>query len=215
MTLGSYRLDVFIVAYFLTASHVGWYAIAFTVAEILWFLPNAIRTALFPRTAVIGDEQANYFTPLACRQWIILMLPALVASAASAWFFIPLIFGMQFRQSVLPFYLLLPGVATLGLSKLLSADLRGRGFPQYSSLAAAIALIVTIVADVILIPKMGIAGAAIASSLAYTSATLLVLIFFLRLSKISLSSLLIPRIDDLLVLKRLGSVFFSISRFKR
>jgi O-antigen/teichoic acid export membrane protein len=47
-TLFNYRLDVFIVNYFLNPAQVGLYALGVVVSEGLWQIPRAAAVALFP-----------------------------------------------------------------------------------------------------------------------------------------------------------------------
>lgn len=63
---------------------------------------------------------------------------------------------------------LLPGVILLGGAKVLTNEIAGWGYPQYNSFNAGVALILTVILDLILIPRFGILGAALASSIAYT-----------------------------------------------
>jgi len=74
----------------------------------------------------------------------------------------------------------------------MSADIAGRGKAEYSSLFAILSLSVTILLDLVLIPRMGIRGAALASSAAYLFNTALVAIALKYLLKVSLKSLLVP-----------------------
>jgi O-antigen/teichoic acid export membrane protein len=59
----------------------------------------------------------------------------------------------------------MPGVVALSISKILTSDLAGRGLLQYGAYSSAISLVATVVCDLLLIPKWGIAGAAVASNL--------------------------------------------------
>jgi Na+-driven multidrug efflux pump len=59
-----------------------------------------------------------------------------------------------------------------------------------------VAFVVTIVLDFTLIPAYGFRGAAIASSIAYTFAMAVDLVWVLRNSSISAGRLLVPRPDD-------------------
>jgi Na+-driven multidrug efflux pump len=53
-----------------------------------------------------------------------------------------------------------------------------------------------------LIPKWGIAGAAVASSISYCIATLVVLFFYVRISGNGLALVLIPRKEDVIIYRR-------------
>jgi len=81
---------------------------------------------------------------------------------------IRILLSRAFLGAYVPMLVLLPGVILLGLAKILFADILGRGYPQYSSIISGSSLVITIVLDLTLIPRMGITGAALASSVAYT-----------------------------------------------
>jgi O-antigen/teichoic acid export membrane protein len=169
----NYRLDVFIVNAFLGPTQVGLYALGVVVSEALWQVPNAAAVALLPRTARTLETGANEFTCSITRQVLLLACTSGLAMAALCPLVIPLVFGEAFRESIPVIWWILPGTIALCLGKVISADLAGRKKPEYSSVFALVALVVTIVLDFRLIPAMGIRGAALASSIAYFLNTVL------------------------------------------
>jgi O-antigen/teichoic acid export membrane protein len=163
----NYRLDVFIVNYFLDSTQVGLYAIGVAVSEALWQIPQAVAVALFPRTARTIDEGATNFTCLIMRQvFLVSCISALGVALVSPWA-VPILFGARFLPSVPVIWWLLPGTVAISLAKVAASDLAGRGKTGYSSLFGGIALGVTVILDLVLIPRMGIQGAGLASSAAY------------------------------------------------
>src|SRR5262249_57858927 len=58
----NYRLDVFVVNYFLDAAHVGLYSLGVVISEGLWQIPAAAAVALFSRTARKVEEGGAEFT---------------------------------------------------------------------------------------------------------------------------------------------------------
>jgi len=188
----NYRLDVFIVNYFLDPAQVGIYAIGVVVSEALWQLPSAAALALFPRTARTLDHGAAEFTCLIVRQVFLLAFVSGLIIAVLSPIFIPLIFGARFRPAVAVIWWILPGTVALSVGKVAAADLAARGKPQYSSIFAFIALVVTVALDLIAIPRMGIQGAALASSASYLLIALLLAGTLKRELRISWKSLFIP-----------------------
>lgn len=67
---------MFIVNYFVGVTNVGLYSIAVAIAELLWYVPQAVATILFPRTAATGAEKAKLFTPKVCRNTFLITLVA-------------------------------------------------------------------------------------------------------------------------------------------
>ncbi len=109
---------------------------------------------------------------------------------------VPLVFGADFDRSVLPFVLLLPGTVALAGSKILSAYVFSRGKPIINAWISLATLIVTVVADVILIPLFDVAGAAAGASIAYIVSLTLTAVAYRRLSGGSIVTALVPRLDD-------------------
>jgi len=169
----NYRLDVFIVNYYLGPTAVGIYAVSYGIAELLWYLPNAVSFAVYPRVSANRHTKTNWSTLKTL--WItsaITILGGVLMAIFGRWL-IKILFGDPFISAYLPLLAILPGVIALGASKVLAADIAGRGYPQYNSIISGIGLIVTIAADLILIPMLGVLGASSASSISYVVLLLL------------------------------------------
>jgi O-antigen/teichoic acid export membrane protein len=173
----NYRLDLFLVNFFVGPAAVGIYYVSVRMAEALWFLPNAVGFVILPKAAATAPEKMNAFTPRAFRVTIGITILGSMGLAALGKPIIQLVYTEQFADAYVPLLVLLPGVVLLGGAKVLTNEIAGRGFPQYNSINAGLVLIVTIVLDLYLIPRLGIKGAAIASSLSYTSVFFLALYF--------------------------------------
>ena len=178
----NYRLDMFLIAAFLTPAAVGFYTIAVGIAERLWILPGAIATVLFPKVSSLKDTEADNLTPRIARHTFLIMSCLSLILALLARPLIKILFGSVFLPSVMPLLILLPGIIALGISKILTVDLAGRGKPQFGTYAAFASLAINIPLNIWLIPKWGISGAAFASSIAYITATVIVIIAFAQIS---------------------------------
>jgi O-antigen/teichoic acid export membrane protein len=110
--------------------------------------------------------------------------------------FLPLVFGERFRPSIAVVWLLLPGTLALCLGRVAASDLSGRGHSGYSSVFSVAALVVTIALDLILIPRLGIDGAALASSAAYLTNAILLLSALKHEIRVTWRSLLVPKRAD-------------------
>jgi O-antigen/teichoic acid export membrane protein len=196
-TYFNYRLDIFVVNYYLNTAAVGLYTVGVMVSEAIWQVPNAAAMALVPRTARQQGLSGAEFTCLVCRQVLLLaLLAAIVVAGLSAWV-IPAVFGEPFRAAVAVIWWILPGTVALAGAKVMCADLMARGMPGYSSIFALVTLVVTVVLDLILIPRMGIQGAALASSMAYLTNSTLVAIVLKRKLGVTWKSLLVPSLAEL------------------
>ena len=193
----NYRLDVFVVNYFLDPLQLGFYALGVVISEALWQVPAAVASALFPRTARTVEEDATQFTCFLLRQVLLTTTLGGVAIAVLSPIAVPLIFGSRFSPSVAVIWWILPGTIALSLAKVACADLAGRGKNGYSSVAAFVSFAATAALDWFLIPRMGILGAALASSLAYSLDALLVLLALRYELGVGWKTLFIPTKNDL------------------
>ena len=196
-----YRSDIFLIAYFLSQEAVGYYYIAVMVAERLLYLTQSSRLVLMPAAAHAPEQQEK--VPLLIRaNLLVVLLGAALLGAVAPWL-IPLVFTSQYQPAVLPLLLLLPGVVAITLPKLLSADLAARGLPRYNLYANAVNFCINLGLNLWLIPRIGIAGAALSSSIAYLVAALMMVAFYRRVSGVALSELLLPKRSDWTGLKKL------------
>jgi O-antigen/teichoic acid export membrane protein len=193
----NYRLDMYLVAYFLGTASVGIYSVTVAMGEWLWLIPGVLGTSLMQRVATGSEEDVNRILgPINRLTSAILVLGtgilALVGSGV-----IHLLYGKAFSASYLPLLLLLPGVWALGLWKNFMNDLSVRGYPTAKSYTSGVAMLVTLILDILLIPRWGILGAAIASSVAYLTAWGLALRFYCRITRYHPRDLLVIRLADL------------------
>jgi O-antigen/teichoic acid export membrane protein len=198
----NYRLDVFLVNYFLSPGAVAIYGISVAISETLWYLPSAISTVLFPKTAM-DWEKAQNFTPLVVRTTLVVSILLATCMAVFGGPVIKFVYGEQFAPAITPLIALLPGTILLGVGKIVASDLAGRGKPQYGTWGSLATLILTILFDLWLIPLMGVTGAGLASTISYGVNTLILIYFYLRLSDNHLASLFLIRKVDLDIYLRL------------
>ena len=174
----NYRLDMFVVNYFLGATEVGVYNVAVLLAELLWQFPNAVAFVIFPRAAAATPEQLNRSTPGVFRVTLAITALGALLLALVGRPLILTIYSAAFGGAYVPLLLLLPGIVLLGGGKVLTSEIAGRGYAHYNSINAALALVLTILLDLLLIPRFGVAGAAAASSVAYTASFITAVVFY-------------------------------------
>ena len=85
---------------------------------------------------------------------------------------------------------------------MLANDLIARGYPTNYSVTSGVALTIMILLDVLLIPRYGIDGAALASTVSYFAATSLIVYIYIRLTGNPLRMLIIPQRSDLVFIKK-------------
>jgi O-antigen/teichoic acid export membrane protein len=200
LSLVSYRADLFVLNAVSTTAAVGQYAIATSLTSLGWVAPRAVSAVILPRVAALEDDEdegaQGELIAKAVRHAVILAVvtTALLAVAVAA---IPLIYGEEFEPAVTLGLLLLPGIATLGVGNVLASSILGKGAPRYGLIVALITTPLAILLYLVVVPAYGARGAAVASSVVYTTSALLFLHFFRRVTGVQSLRALIPRADDL------------------
>ncbi len=213
----TYRLDTFVVSYYLGSSILGIYAIAYSTGEMLWYLPSTLATVLLPTTAGSSDAVANLRTARLCRLLTFFGLIGGVGVALLAPWVLPLIAGPTFSASVPLLWALLPGIVLFMVEKVVSADLTGRGYLKYASYGSLIAFSSTMVLDLLLIPRYGVMAAAVSSSVVYIAETIYLLNRFVAVSGVRYRDLFLFTWSDLRLAKDVlftRPVAFIYSRYR-
>jgi len=207
MTFLSYRLDRYLIASLAGPIALGLYMVASGLAERLWVLSTSAGAVLFPRIASLhGDEASRERLTSTVARHIFLMtfILGLGLALAGEWV-VRFFYGDEYRQASIALALLIPGVVALSLSRILANDLAGRGRPELNSYIAVFGLVANVLANIILIPRYGIAGAALASSLSYSASAIVKVVVFSRLTNASVRSLVLVTGDDLRKLWKLAA----------
>ena len=192
----NYRLDAFIVAYFIGNYGVGIYSVAVGFAELLWFLPGSVALVLFPRTAELPEGEARTLASSATRITQLITLIAAILIAAFGWLAIWIIYGPQFSSSYLPLLLILPGIWLFGYGKLSVSYLMGMDKPLYGTYLTLFSLALMVPLDLLMIPRWGVPGASLASTIVYSLGGFLGLWWFVRHTGLPVSAFLLPRKED-------------------
>ena len=191
-----YRADMFLVGYMAGPAALGFYATAVGLAEKLYLAPSAIGTVLFPRVAAADRSEVRDLTPQASRYtlWFTIGLTALLAGVARP--VVRGLYGAEFLPSVPPLWLLLPGMVSLAVGRLVSADLNGRGLPGAVARVNISAAALNLALNIWWLPIWGLAGAALATSVSYTAGMVLLVQRYRRASGARWGELLLFRRSD-------------------
>jgi O-antigen/teichoic acid export membrane protein len=200
----NYRLDLFILSAVTASAAVGQYSVAVAVSSVLWLLPSGLSDLLFPRVAQLrgpgGEAQREMVETKALRHVALVVTATALVLAAIADAVIVPVFGEAFQPSVALTLILIPGASAAALTRVLAASVIGRGNPTFAFRAALITTPLTVILYVALIPWLHASGAALASTLSYSTSLILFAWYFKKLSGTRVLPLLVPtrsEIDDL------------------
>lgn len=191
-TLTNSRLDQMILPAVVLAEEIGLYVVAVRGASMIVGLFGSLSLVLFPTAARAGGRAAVEMAQRAIRLVFALSLVCALALFIVADPAVRLLYGTEFHGSVVPLRLLLPGVVFWATSQIVTGALKGMGHPVPGSVAQFVGVGVTIVGLAMTLPALGIAGAAITSSVSYCVVFAVGLLQFCRISQTKVSDTLSP-----------------------
>ena len=160
------RVDQVLIGLLATQAALGTYAVAVNASEVLFYLPSAVGTALLPAVARSGGSAGVERTLRVFRVVILITVVAVGVAAALGPLLLPIVFGAAYSGAVEPFLWLLPSAIGFVASAVFSTALLASGAPALSSLGPVVSLTVGVGLDIVLIPRLGATGAAMAASAA-------------------------------------------------
>lgn len=174
------RFDMLMVNYFLGPGKSGIYSITVQIADLLYMLPVAIGTILFPKVSGMREGKWPFTRKVA---WMTLAIMFFVCSIA-ALMAKPLIiffYGNVFSEAVEALWWRLPGILMSSINTIFMNFFAGKGMPIIVVISPFLALVVNLILNIYLIPILGINGASLTSSIAYLL-MLIVSIFYLKVN---------------------------------
>ncbi|HTU80838.1 MAG TPA: polysaccharide biosynthesis C-terminal domain-containing protein [Candidatus Acidoferrales bacterium] len=198
VSLLNYRADLYIVAVLLPPAALGLYTVAVSAAESL-LVPTQV--AALVTSPHIGGLERSRAAALAARCVRNNMLASTVVCAA-LFAIAPWIVGLLYGQAFLPLVpalrILLLGVVALSLGSPISSYYTLKlGKPEIPLVLAGLSAAICISVTVLLVPHLGLSGAAIGSTVAYIGGQGLGIAYFGRMTGLRWTTVLIPTLDDL------------------
>jgi O-antigen/teichoic acid export membrane protein len=193
----NYRGDLYVVALLSSTASLGLYTVAVSAAEALLIATQSAAIVASPHIGGLDRPAAAALTTRCIRNNL---LVALVLSGA-LFLVAPLLVGLLYGGSFLPVVpalrILLPGVVVISLGSPVGSFFTLKlGKPEIPLWLAAISATTCIALALLLVPALGIAGAAIASTVAYFVGGSIALPIFARTARVRLRSMLLPTLAD-------------------
>ena len=196
--LANGRLDQVLMIALVPPRQLGLYAVATTISGASGPLAGAVSPPLMARVGA-GER---HLMPQAVRMTVAVTVVLNLGVALVTPILLPLLFGASFRAATPMAMVLLAASVPLAGASVLSTGLQADGVPLIPSIGEGIALVVTVVGLVLLLPPLQAMGAAIVSLAAYSASFLFQLLMAKRRIGTPLSAFLLPSRADLLWLIR-------------
>ena len=186
----NYRIDILLLEYLSDIKEVGYYSLGATLAE-QWQTPFAFGAVIISKTA--AEKDFSNLKPKilkTARVNFLISLLAFIAIYFLAPYFVPLIYGEKFSDSIKIIQYILPGVVFLITAKVFGTSLAGMMKTKFVIWIFLLALITNIGLNFYFIPKLGGPGAAISTNISYALGAIGVVVVFCVLTKTSVKELL-------------------------
>lgn len=194
----NYRISIlFLQAYDVPNDQIGNFSIGMKIAELVWLLPSAVGMVLFSYSTGIqnGREMTTKTAQVMRINFLFCALGALVLFWVCP-YFVRIVFGSEYVPSAPVIRYMLPGIVVMVIFKILNANLAGKGKPLVALKVFILALSVNILLNIILVPSKGIIGAALASTVSYCTAGILMILLFAKESNIRTADVVYSPVSD-------------------
>jgi O-antigen/teichoic acid export membrane protein len=191
-----FRIDIYMVAYYLAPAQVAFYSLALHFTEMILEIPQALGWVVYPRMASLAKEDLHRLTAQVCRRTMLLTGLGALAVVLAGPFIVPLWYGNAFAPASRPLVCATPGMVMMAVFTIVTRDFTSRNNQMVNIRAGTAALISNVVLNAFMIPALGIVGAALATSISYSLAALMVMIPYRRESQVAFSELLVPKAED-------------------
>ncbi|MCK4589141.1 MAG: flippase [Nanoarchaeota archaeon] len=165
------HFDVLILTYLVSLKEVGIYTAILPTALLFLFFPRAITAILFPMISELQGKndykKISEGMSLIYTYSFVLIIPLITSIFVFSDFFINILFGIEYSVGVFPFRILIIGVLGYVVAAINNSAISGIGKPAVVTKIILFAALINLILNLILIPFLGIVGAAVATTSSY------------------------------------------------
>ncbi|WP_256011598.1 lipopolysaccharide biosynthesis protein [Desertivirga xinjiangensis] len=188
MQLANGRFSFYIVEKTLGVAALGIFSLAISLTEAVWMFGRSISTihhsevSRKEESGLKNNEKLIKMSFLGTLTMLIiaLLLPARLYRE---------VFGLEFKEIKCVILLLAPGVIALSGAMVISHYFSAIKKIHFNTVSSAIGSLIIIVCSLMLVPQMGIHGAALANSLSWITTSLIIFFQYRKLKKVYSGSL--------------------------
>lgn len=181
-------IDVIVIGFFLTSTHVGAYEMAWRIAGAVTMLSGTIAFTVFPQVSKWDAEQnidkIEELLPKALTASFFLVIPALFGTVVLSQEILGILFGDEFVIASLVLITFMVVNLIQAVTVITSRVLRAIGHPKLVAKARMVSITLNVSLNILFVWLFGIVGAAIATGFAFTVFSYLVLLYLKRYIRI-------------------------------
>ena len=199
MTTLNYRVDIIMLKQFVTSTDVGIYSVGVMLAERVWVIPDAMKEVMISNLAKGKGIEEVSFVIRVCNLACIIVVVGIILLGQP---FINLFYGVEYAPAYSVTVVILIGVVFMVYYKTIGAYNIVEGKQKDNFIYLVISVICNLVLNIILIPRFGNLGAAIASIFSYAVSAGLFTRKFVYDNNVNIKDMLLPNQADLFRLRQ-------------
>ena len=197
----NYRADQLMVRSYLGNSQLGIYSISVQLAELAFVFPTSISSAFEGRLYSCEEKDRKKISAQIVRiTFYVTLIICIIGVLCEP--LITVLYGEEYAPAGTSMIILLIGIVFASIGKVSPAYFYTKGKPSIHLIVAAVVLTINIALNFVLIPIMGINGAALASTVSYFFYGVIYILILGR-DGISVKQLLIIQKEDIRSIKQL------------
>jgi O-antigen/teichoic acid export membrane protein len=198
-----YKVDLYLIAAYLSSADVAFYAIGAGLAERCLMLPDAIGLVMFPKMASQKSEDAARLTAKVCRNLLLLGTATAIVLIVVGKPLVTLLYGVSYAPAVRPMYILMGGVVMVGITRVLMRFFTSVNQHHHNIYIMGSAAAINVALNMVLIPRYGVLGAAASALVTYTAQAIWAVIVFRKLTGLGARATLLADSADVRALYRM------------
>ncbi len=163
------RFDYWLVKTFCSSAQLGTYIQTSKLNQLILFIPTVLSVTLLPlltRNVKAEEDAASKVGKLMAIYFLSALFISITIIVTGYWL-LPVLYGTDYKPMYTVFILLCPGLIALATAYPLSTYNSSRNRLAYNCTLIILSVIISCLADVLLIPRLNIHGAAAGSSIGY------------------------------------------------
>ena len=198
-----FKIDILMLSLMKDDIVVGHYNAAYNLLYAFLFIPGVVTMAVYPVLSRLFKRNINLLKQklnIITKYYILAAIPTVLFFFTLGPYLIKILYGNEFKSSMILFQVLSFAFLFVFISYILSFSLNAVDKQKYTTIAAAICMLVNIVINFLLIPSMAAMGAVIATIITEMLICILYLIFLNKAINIINKNTLIKLIKIIIII---------------
>lgn len=209
----NYRVDQFIIKNTIGTAELGIYALAVSLSEMIFLIPTSIRAAYDGKIYNTKDKDETRSVTSSTIKSILYSCFAVVFIGMMCTPLITIVYGDEYVRSIVPTIIMFLGVPFAAVGQVVYSYFTSSGRPRVHLVISFITLVINVICNIILIPRFGINGAALASTISYTIFGTIYILTFVFKEKFKIKDMVIIKTKDIEEVK--NTISRVAKKFKR